>query len=244
MKKAKIKYKCAILFDMDETLIGIDNSYEYFDGIIVKVLKKLGKPVPPKEERDKLWRDVNSSYILKEWRIENVNLFWNTFDEIDFRFRKQMIRTGKMKIFPDVDSTLKYLYNKKNVFLAIATNTPHKIMNFQLKKFKIKKYFHALFPFGGDQSMCKPSPYGLIKILNYLKNHFQISKDKVYLVGDSIHMDIQAGNSAQINTFLINRNNKDITNSKIQPTYIIDNLNQLIPIISESIVSFNNTYNN
>ena len=227
------KFQKAIIFDMDETLISIQNAYNYFDNLIIKVLKILNKKAPTQSERDKLWRDSNSSSILVDWNINNPKEYWNLFDKIDYIERKKLAEKGLMNLRDDVIKNLKKLKKRKNILLLLATNTPKKIMNFQLKKFKIKKYFKLLFALGENQEFCKPNALGLIKIKDILKQKYDISSENIFLLGDSLEQDVVAGKSAAIKTIYINRSKRDISNQKIQPDFVINSLDELYSILDQ-----------
>ena len=107
-----------ILFDLDDTLIEIENSYDYFDGIIQQVFIKEGITVPSAEQRDLLWRNSNYKELLRSWGFPDYILFWKIFDDIDFEGRKKLIKQGKIRIYNEVQPLLELLRRYDNIFTS------------------------------------------------------------------------------------------------------------------------------
>jgi len=169
------------LFDLDNCLLYIPNSKDYFDNILLETLKQgTTKPIPERSERNKFWFSGNS-YIdyLKKWGMKNFYDFWKYFDEIDFEYRKILVQKKEILLFNDVQSVLEEIYNE-NKKLAIVSNSADYIVDFTVKKFNINKYFNYFFglSFDKDQSIAKPSPLGILSVLEKLKYNPKIRRDK------------------------------------------------------------------
>ncbi len=190
-----------IIFDLDETLIEIPHAYDFFDGLIIETLKKIGiTPIPLQTERDRLWR-TGKEYIeiLKSWGIENPVQFWSIFDELDFDRRKQLILKGEIKPFYDTAPTLEKL-KSLNIKLAILTNTIRRITDYTLHCFGLARFIDYTLALGDTQEKCKPEPDGVFEILNF----FSILPEHAAMVGDSQN-DMEAGLKAKVRCFRIMR---------------------------------------
>ena len=66
-----------VLFDLDNTLIGIPNTWHYFDGLIQQVLvEEFHLPVPDTHARNQLWRSGKAYIqILKNWGVQDPDDF-------------------------------------------------------------------------------------------------------------------------------------------------------------------------
>jgi phosphoglycolate phosphatase-like HAD superfamily hydrolase len=220
------------LFDLDGTLLDLGNIRNYADQILVKTLEKLNvDKIPSRKERKELWFfGEDFQKVLNEWGITDSNNFWKFYDETDFEKRKCLLRDKKISLFEDVKTILELIRNHQdNKKLAICTNTADYIVNYFLNYFNIKQYFHEIFSMGdADQDFAKPSPRGILIILKRLNFDPQINK--AIMIGDSIH-DIRAAREANISSCLIDhskgKKSKRYNKWKIQPDYIIEDLNEL-----------------
>lgn len=220
------------LFDLDNCLLYIPNSKDYFDNILLETLKLcLTKHVPERKERNKFWFSGNS-YIdyLKKWGANNFHDFWKYFDEIDFEYRKILVQKNEILLFDDVKSVLEKIYNE-NKKLAIISNSADYIVDFIVKKFNINKYFNYFFglSFDKDQSIAKPSPLGVLSVLEKLK--YDPKKEKAIMVGDSI-VDVYAAKKANISACLIRRGKHKYPDGydawEYNPDLVIEQLNEIL----------------
>ena len=195
-----------ILFDLDDTLIEIVDSYNYFDGIIQQVFVREGITVPSAEQRDLLWRNSNYKELLSSWGFPDYILFWKIFDDIDFDGRKILIKQDKIRVYDDVLPLLQHLSRCDNIFTAIVSNTTEEIVDFELEKFGLKKYFNLVFGFGNTQELCKPSTQGIEFVLSEIKKEINFTTENVIIIGDS-ETDILAGKNSGIKTVHISRKN-------------------------------------
>ncbi len=220
------------LFDLDNCLLYIPNSKDYFDNILLETLKQcLTKHVPERSERNKFWFSGNS-YIdyLKKWGTNNFRDFWKCFDEIDFEYRKILVQKNEILLFNDVKCVLEKIYNE-NKKLAIISNSADYIVDFIVKKFNITKYFNYFFglSFDKDQSIAKPSPLGVLSVLEKLKYDPKI--EKAIMIGDSI-VDIYAAKKAKISACLIRRDKNKYLDGygawEYNPDFVIEQLNEIL----------------
>ena len=223
------------LFDLDGTLLHLGNIGVYADIILVETLERLKANYPPnRNERFKLWSAEEGYFnVLEEWGVKKPQNFWKFYDEIDFEKRKNLIEKKKVFLYQDVKTVLEKIYHHKdNKKLAIVTNTAYYIVEFILQKFNISKYFHDIFSLGyynNDQELAKPSPKGVLTILDKFK--YDPKESKAILIGDSI-LDIIAAKRANIHACLIRRaidaRNRHYNMWDVQPDFVIERLDELL----------------
>ena len=220
------------LFDLDNCLLYIPNSKDYFDNILFETLKQSStKHIPERSERNKFWFSGNG-YIdyLKKWGTNNVHDFWKCFDEIDFEYRKILVQKNELLLFDDVQCVLEEIYDE-NKKLAIISNSADYIVDFIVKKFNISKYFNYFFglSFDKDQSIAKPSPLGVLSVLEKLK--YDPKKEKAIMIGDSI-VDVYAAKKANISACLIRRDKNKYRDGygawEYNPDFVIEQLNEIL----------------
>ncbi|UCC18816.1 MAG: HAD family hydrolase [Promethearchaeota archaeon] len=225
------------LFDLDGTLLHLGNIRHYAGKILMEALKRLRAKYPPTgDEKFKLWTSQQGYLkVLEGWGVEEPQNFWKFFDEIDFEKRKTLIKEKKVYLYQDVNYMLKKIYHHKDSKkLAIVTNTAYYICDFILNKFNIKKFFHETFSLGyydNDQELAKPSPKGILTILDKFK--YDPNESNAILVGDS-KLDIIAAKNAKIYACLIRRElnprNMRYKEWNIQPDFVIEELNELFDL--------------
>ncbi len=221
-----------VLFDLDNTLVGIPDTWIYFDTLIQDVLKKDYKlSVPSKDKRDSLWRSGKEYVsILKRWGVLDPNDFWIKFDERDGIKRKKLIKDGQLILYDDVIPTLKKL-NNTGIKTGIVSNTPDFIVNYELDHFKLSTFFDEVLGLGDDQSICKPEPDGINLILSQLK----CKPSNTVFIGDS-QVDMIAAHRANVIAIFIDRKKKKSRKFTIDPeSYIkFTDLNQIFDFIKEN----------
>ncbi len=112
-----------IFFDLDNTLVKIENSHHFFDNIIVEVFNEYNIIPPSLEQRNRLWRNSDYKSLLKSWNFHDPVLFWKTFDKFDLSHRKKLHIQGKLKTFDDVVPTLNKLSQNDDIRLILITNS-------------------------------------------------------------------------------------------------------------------------
>ncbi len=223
------------LFDLDGTLLHLGDIGAYVDQILKETFTRLEASNPPKKnEKYKLWSPEEDLFdVLEEWGVKSPHNFWKVYDEIDFNWRKKLIEKKKVFLYKDVYNILEKLYHhKSSKKLAIISNTAYYIVEFILEKFNITKFFHEIFSLGyynNDQGVAKPSPKGVLTILD--KFEYDPKESKAILVGDS-KFDMIAAKKADIYACLIRRkintHNKQYKKWNIQPDFVIEGLDELL----------------
>ena len=215
------------IFDLDGTLLNLGNIGFYADKILEKTLNILKAPViPDKDERRQFWGSGdNYIEVLNKWGVSKAQNFWEQYDKVDFKQKK-------LSLFDDVEFVLKEIYtHKEGKNIAIVTNTANYVVDFILKKFNIASYFQEIFSMGfeGDQEFAKPSPRGVLSVLE--KFHYDQKIHRALMIGDSIS-DIRAAKKANISACLIKRDasryERETFDWDFQPDYIIERLDKLL----------------
>jgi len=175
-----------LLFDLDGVivnsadvwLLSLNTALEYFDH----------KPINLDLFNEKFWgNDVNNT-------LELLGLPKKALVIVNKTYLKNIDR---VKIFSDVELTLKYLkYFKK----GIITNTPKKIAQYLLEKFNILKYFNIIVT-SDDVKYGKPNPEIIIKACKLL----DVQPKEVVIIGDTIS-DVEAGKNLECKVIGININ--------------------------------------
>ncbi|MHA2392216.1 MAG: HAD family hydrolase [Promethearchaeota archaeon] len=224
------------IFDLDGTLLNLGNIGAYADQILIETLRFLNIPKVPEENIRKRFWSSGDGYIelLKRWGISEPERFWSSYDKIDFKKRKILIDNKDLVLFNDVKRVLEKILNCENgKKLALVTNTADFVLDFIMDKFDLAQYFHETFSLGTkiDEKHAKPSPSGINSILKRLK--YDSRTHKAIMIGDSI-VDVVAAKRANIKSCLIIRNQERFKqhyhNTKIQPDYIIKNLDEILKL--------------
>lgn len=219
-----------IFFDLDNTLVKIEDSHHFFDNIIVEVFNEYNIPPPSEEQRNQLWRNSDYKTLLKSWNFQDPDLFWKTFDRLDLIYRKDLYNQGKMKLFDDVIPTLEKLSKFEDLYRILITNSSLDITNFELDSNRLRRYFHEIIALGDTQDECKPNPKRILQSLTSLENEFEFSKDQIFIIGDS-PFDISAGKNANIKSILIKRWEKSHKHWTDLPDYIIEKMEHIFSIL-------------
>lgn len=223
------KIQC-LLFDLDNTLIDIPNTWTFFDSIITEVIgQDYHLPIPSQAERDSLWR-TGKEYIaiLKNWGVTDSDDFWAKFDARDSPKRKKYISLGKIAPFSDVPGALEQLKSAQFI-MGIVTNTTTQIALEEITNFRLQSYFELILGLGEKQATCKPEPDGIIAALKRLGKK---ASETLY-VGDST-IDLIASKRAGVRPILIDRTgHKEIDPNEIKPTEFsrIKTLSELVQLL-------------
>ena len=200
-----------MLFDLDNTLIEIPNTWIYFDTIIQNVMGQIyDLPIPLKEQRDTLWRSGKEYItILHSWGVQDPDDFWYQFDQLDAQKRRMLIKQQKLYLYEDTLPTLNKLKKIPDLKLGIVTNTPTFLALEELNAYHLTHFFDEIIGLGEDQSICKPEPTGINLILQKLNK----KPENTIFIGDS-SVDILAGIRAKVSPVLIDRQSKKINGLK------------------------------
>lgn len=227
-----MKFSC-YLFDLDNSLLYIPKPWEYFDNILIETIQQYTEDrVPEKNERNSFWGAGNQYMdLLQKWgvQLDNYNDFWETFDSVDFKNRKILMKKEKIDLFPDVYSTLKELKSAKKK-MGLVSNTAKDIVDHVIKQFNLNTYIQEIFALGEgkEQEVAKPSPAGIQLVLKNLG--INLNNPNALMVGDSA-VDIAAAKHANIQSCLVkrkeNRHSYNYKSWDFQPDYVIDSLNEI-----------------
>jgi len=221
-----------VLFDLDNTLVGIPNTWIYFDTLIQDVLKMdYSLSIPSIDERNSLWRSGKDFVsILKRWGVIDPNDFWIKFDQRDGIKRKKLIANDQLILYDDVIPTLKKLKHM-GIKTGIVSNTPDFIADYELDHFNLSPFFDAVLGLGDDQSICKPEPDGINLILKRLER----TPSNTVFIGDS-QVDIIAAQRAKVIPIFIDRKKKKSRKFTINSeTYLkFTDLNQIFEFMKKN----------
>ena len=228
------QFSC-ILFDLDNTIVGIPETWKYFDDLIQEVLLSEFhfSTVPDREIRNTLWRSGKEYVkILHNWGISDPELFWQVFDRRDGVKRKKLIANKELILYPDVIPTLQKLHANPALKLGIVTNSPDFIADHELEAYDLSRYFDVVLGLGDDQTICKPEPTGILMMMETLN----ATPEKTVYIGDSM-IDMIAAERAGIQSMLIHRKNKQrhlsdpLVKSDNQNFLHITQLDEILPYI-------------
>ena len=224
------------IFDLDGTLLNLGNIGVHADQILQKTLIRLNAPIiPDMNERRQFWGSGNNYIdILNNWGVSKAQDFWEQYDKVDFKQRKILLNQNKIALYDDVEIVLERIYKDKDKKkIAIVTNTANYVVDYILKKFNIASYFQEIFSMGfkDDQEFAKPSPRGILSVLE--KFGYEQNIHRALMIGDSIS-DIRAAKKANISACLVKRDtmryNIDTTEWDFQPDYIIERLDKILEL--------------
>lgn len=106
------------------------------------------------------------------------------------------------KLFPETIEALESL-KKKNIKLAIATNSPSFGTEEAIEKLGVKKYFDEIF-YSYEVGFLKTVP----KMFELAEKKMGVKKDELLMVGDSKETDIYGAEKAGVQAVLVDRNGK------------------------------------
>lgn len=176
-----------ILFDVDGTLASTnDLIFASFNHVAEKYLNK-------KLSNDEIIAlfGPTEDVILKNWmedRYDSARL-----DYFNFYQNNHETMAG---MFGGLDKTLE-LIKSKNLPLGIFTGKGKDSAVITLKELGIYDYFDLIIT-GDDVNEHKPSPEGIDLFIN----KFNLNRDKVLMVGDSI-VDVEAAEKANVKSALV-----------------------------------------
>nr|WP_263326361.1 HAD family hydrolase [Neobacillus sp. Marseille-Q6967] len=138
--------------------------------------------------------------------------------------------------FPQERQNLPFVYEetfetldklKENYRLLLLTNGSPDLQNTKLSITpELVPYFEKIV-ISGDFGKGKPDQ----GIFEHALSLMSLDKDEVIMVGDNLMTDVLGANRAGIKTVWINRHDKD--RNEVIPTYEIQHLEQLFPILEE-----------
>lgn len=222
-----------LLFDLDDTLCNYTEAEISAKKLINKYLNKIGI-----KDTEFFWEHYkNTNQILfNEFLQKKI-----TKDEYRYtRFSKVLLSLGTFKentpyvlndifmreinenicLFQDVIECLDKLSKLYNLF--IITNGPSETQTLKIDRLGIRKYFNEIF-ISEEIGYSKPDP----RLFEYITENFDMKKEEILMIGDSIDHDILGAKNSNIDSILIDRFDK---NSNFIGLKIIDltNLNKIL----------------
>ena len=228
------KYYC-ILFDADNTLLDFDMAE---NKALTETLTQY--EIEPSNETIQKYREINEGLWrqLEKGQIRRDKLMNERFT----RFLKEIGKEGngaemnraylsQLSSHPDLmaDNVLDVLHELAEVAtMAIVTNGFDKVQSRRVKESGVGEFVEEVFVSERADSE-KPNR----KIFDTaLKTLGVENREHVLVVGDSLSSDIQGGINAGLDTCWLNRNHAE-NPGQVSPTYEIDSLEQLYPIVME-----------
>lgn len=216
MRFSDIDKPAAILFDASGTII---NDLKITHNIVNQILHHYGKPVMTIGE----FRGV---FSLPYWKIfEGFGLSEQTAKVECLKLYKKLIQkhVQQIKVFADVEPTLKILSKTKAV--GLVSQTSKSVLEPFLAQTGIGQYFSKVISLE-DSAEQKPSPLPLLIACEYLS----CRPDEAIYVGDQ-YEDVLAAKNARMFSVAISRRHSYHTYPKLvsaRPDLIISNLGELV----------------
>lgn len=222
------KYK-TLLFDVDDTLLDFQKAERKAMTITLsKVGIKANDTILAKyhEVNMKYWKLLEQGKISRQDVLilrhkEFLGLYGIDFDPFEF---EKIYRYNLDNIAYVIKNSRKVLETLSKSFKIYAiTNGFKQTQIKRCNKAKIDKYFLKSY-ISYDIGISKPD----IKFIKYIQDDLKdFDKSSTLIIGDSLTSDIKLGNDCNIDTCWYNRFNKE-NNSDIKPTYVINNILDLI----------------
>ena len=188
-----------ILFDVDETLVyyeGYDHR-KWFEELVKPELERAGILIDYEIYRKTVTGELPRTYV-RNLSIDPVEM-WRIIDGVNQWYRKEMLRLGKIRPFPDVGALAEL--RKLGLKLGAVSNATEENTKLVLSAFGLDRYFEVVI--GKDYSNLdgvKPNPYLVEKALKALN----LKPEDAIMVGDSAH-DVLAGKRAGLRTVNVAR---------------------------------------
>ncbi len=229
------KYYC-ILFDADNTLLDFDAAESK---ALAETLTQFG--IEPDNDTVQKYREINSALWaqLEKGQVRREKLMNERFT----RFLKEIGAAGsgaemnryyleRLSTHPDLvpDNVSEVLGELSEVAtLAIVTNGFERVQTRRAQESGIAEYMEGIFV--SERTDCeKPNR----KIFDTALRTLGIeNREHVLVVGDSLTSDIQGGVNAKLDTCWVNRSHAE-NPGQVTPTYEIDSLEKLYPIVMEA----------
>jgi phosphoglycolate phosphatase len=165
---------------------------------------------------------ISKEEFQKEFTLPYMN-FWNKYlinpnkDELDIKFREQLIKEDSPSIYPGVHKTIKKLYSI-GCKMLVFSSVPNVILLKEAKKYNLINFFIETYGSIHDKTA---------SIKKIMKDNNFNPKQTLYL-GDMTH-DIEAGKKAGVKTIAITWGYESEAKLKQAiPDYIIKTMPELM----------------
>lgn len=236
MKKYEV-----LIFDLDDTLINNDENVRY---AFEKMTQEINEPYT--ENRFYEWQAFDKQFWL-DFYYQKIKIPYEKDDkrfvpyvqslryyqffhskismEEALKVNSKFLNWLKENIVAEDGcyETLEYLH-QNGYSLVIATNGANQAIESKLEKINCRQFIDETFSADmTKECVTKPNPIFFEELLNYLNYH---DKDKILLIGDSLHSEVQGGINAEIDTCWYNRE-QNVAPEDCTPTMEIHKLKEL-----------------
>lgn len=209
----------AVLFDLDGTLV---NTNEHIISALMLALEKVSKVRKTREEIA-LTFGIPLHKAIQGFDSENWALILKTYHEF-----ANLKGFSDVTLFPSVKETLIEL-KKNQLKMAIVTSRKKENALSYLTHFELLSYFDEIIG-PEDTKKHKPHPEPILLALEKLN----VLATEALMVGDS-PFDLQAANSAKVKSIGVSYTALPLERLyESKPTYMIDNLSELLPLIKKT----------
>lgn len=243
--KRMSKYE-VILFDLDDTLIDNLENVRY---AYKKMVESVGETYTEEGFRrwyeldKKFWLDFHDNKIsvpeeyrqpqelfVKYVRSLRYQIFFEGRITLEKAFEiNELFLKSLNEIVVPIDGAyevLQYLHDRYK--LVIATNGPTSAVESKLGKINCLDFIDYIFSADmTKQKVTKPKKEYFDELMDYIEYH---DKDKMLIIGDSLHSEVKGGMNSGIDSCWFNPGNKELSD-EYQPTMIIDSLKKLTKIL-------------
>lgn len=232
------KYE-VILLDIDDTvfdykttentaMMNVFKDFNYFDKYNLDDYNNFRNEY--KIVNSSLWKKLEEGKTtLDELKVER---FKQTFKNLGLdydgeAFGNQYVKRLSESIFffEGAEDLLKYMY--ENYKVVVVTNGIKDVQIPRIKNSSVGKYSHGVV-ISHELGISKPNPLIFEEALK--KINYNGDKEKIIMIGDSINADIKGAVNFGIDSCWVNIVNRE-NNTNINPTYVIENYEQLYKII-------------
>jgi putative hydrolase of the HAD superfamily len=208
----------AVLFDLDETILGTS---EKRIEILNRCAKEVGAPEIKRSEYFKIF-----DRLIQRGRIDTRRpIFEELLHDKDLAEkltkRYQSLSIEKTFFYPDAKEVLQNLPGKK----GLVTNGPRLVQREKIEKFDLSKYFDVIV-ISGEVGVAKPDP----RIFHCALSSIGSSPAESFYVGDVEKLDIIGAKNAGLTSILIRR---DGAPPKVKPDYEIRDMRELYELVQE-----------
>jgi HAD superfamily hydrolase (TIGR01549 family) len=190
----------AIIFDLDGTLIEVDDIKKCGDEILKITLTECGVKRTRFKDRYEFWFSGGGFLrLLKKWGVKSESekrLFLDVLSRNEYNVKRRLIECGAVRIYNDTD-ILGWLQGRLK--LGLVSNSSLKTVSLELDHFNLRKYFYSVVALGDftQNLRPKPDPDGILQCMKELGE----SPPNTLVVGDNL-TDVIAGNRSNAQTAL------------------------------------------
>jgi HAD superfamily hydrolase (TIGR01549 family) len=193
----------AVIFDLDGTLIEVEDIKRVGDEILMKTLLEFGVERTSFKQRHEFWFSGGKFlHLLNKWGFrsqKDVRSFLESLSRNEYDEKKRLIESGKVRLYRDAD-ILGQLH--RELKLGLVSNSSSRTVSLELDSFRIREHFDSILGLGDftNNLRPKPDPDGIIRCLEELNE----SPSTSIVVGDNL-TDMLAGDRSGTHTALVVR---------------------------------------